>query len=115
MLNYLFERIPEYDENGNVVSHTVPRIAWVIMVGLLIFCFKDKVMKQMGGGDRQDLADLAAGIAASNAATPAQRAVQFGGAVLVLLGALVAYSWKYGTPGWVGAVLSILSDILSII
>ena len=49
MLDYLFERRPEYDENGNVVSHTVPRIAWVIMVGLLFFCFKDKVMKQGGG------------------------------------------------------------------
>ena len=54
ILNYLFERRPEYDENGNVVSHTVPRIAWVIMVGLLFFCFKDKVMKQGGGMGARD-------------------------------------------------------------
>ena len=55
MLNYLFERRPEYDKNGKVVSYTVPKIIWVTVFAVLFLCCKDKViniMKSNSGGKR---------------------------------------------------------------
>ena len=49
-MDYLFERKPEYDENGQIVSHTTPKIVWVIMAGALFYCFRGKVTGQKGGG-----------------------------------------------------------------
>ena len=49
MIDYLFERRPEYNENGEIVSYTLPKILWVAVFMAFSYCFKDKVMKQKGG------------------------------------------------------------------
>jgi hypothetical protein len=48
-MDYLFERKPEYDENGQIVSHTTPKIVWVIAVAALFYCFRGKLTGQKGG------------------------------------------------------------------
>jgi hypothetical protein len=48
-MDYLFERKPEYDENGQIVSHTTPKIVWVIAAAALFYCFRGKLTGQKGG------------------------------------------------------------------
>ena len=52
MLDMLFERKPEYDANGRLVSYSLPKILWVILAIVFFYCCKDKimgkVMKQKG-------------------------------------------------------------------
>ena len=50
-MDYLFERKPEYDENGQIVSHTTPKIVWVIATAALFYGFRGKVTGQKGGAD----------------------------------------------------------------
>ena len=47
MIDYLFERRPEYNENGKIVSYTLPKILWVVVLAAFFYCFKGKVMKKM--------------------------------------------------------------------
>ena len=49
MINELFQKKPEYDENGQLVGYSQPKIVWIILALVVLYCFKDKLMKQEGG------------------------------------------------------------------
>ncbi len=46
MLDYLFERRPEYNENGEIVSYTITQDLVGRSVYVIFHCFKDKAMKK---------------------------------------------------------------------
>ena len=50
MFDDLFQKKPEYDENGQLVGYSQPKIVWIILALVVLYCFKDKLMKQEGGG-----------------------------------------------------------------
>ena len=52
MLYGLFRREPQYDENGRVIGYSQPKIVWIILALVVLYCFKDKLMKQTGGGEK---------------------------------------------------------------
>ena len=49
MFDALFRREPQYDENGRVIGYSQPKIVWIIFALVVLYCFKDKLMKQKGG------------------------------------------------------------------
>ena len=52
MFDDLFQKKPEYDENGQLVGYSQPKIVWIILALVVLYCFKDKLMKQTGGGEK---------------------------------------------------------------
>jgi len=48
-MNQLFQKEPEYDENGRLVGYSQPKIVWIILALIVFYCCKDKFMKQKGG------------------------------------------------------------------
>ena len=49
MIDALFQKKPEYDENGRLVGYSQPKIVWIILALIVFYCCKDKFMKQKGG------------------------------------------------------------------
>ena len=48
-MDQLFQKEPQYDENGRLVGYSQPKIMWIILALIVFYCCKDKFMKQKGG------------------------------------------------------------------